>query len=295
MDRERVFALLRHKEIRVPPIEEIDDKSNCQSGGGLLSRVLTLMQVIWFLVQCFVRATTQSQFNSQSLHISKLEILTLAYLVMTLWMYIVWWNKPLDVKWPILIHRKSHWYRYPIVFVPPGPTANEDRQRRLYYRTYVKIVNDLVYGFSGEYAYLQPLRRVPTFYGGDTANNRAAVSFFYVCIIGGMFAGINSIAWSYEAPSTTEAALWRLSCLAGLGLILQFMTTFKVLSFLDGRRVFRPYSHAAEVILAWTMTVWGVVYVIFRVMSIVLAVRELNTAPLGVFETVHWVECIPHV
>jgi hypothetical protein len=290
MDRERVFELVQLQQIRVPPIEEIDDKSKSQNG-GVLSRALTLMQVAWFLVQCFVRATTQSQFNSQSqsLHISKLEILTLAYLMMTFWMYNAWWYKPLNVNRPIRLRRTPYWRPVPLSYVAG---VNGEMRGHFSHRDYVKIVNDIVYGFTGEYAHLPQLGRVPTFYGGDRQHYSPTGSFLYVCSIAGMFAGIMCIAWSYEAPSNIELLLWRLSCLAGIGLVLQFNATFLVLGFLKDLEIFRPFLYLTEAILAWTMTV---VYVIFRVMSIVLAVRELNTAPLGIFETIHWVELIPHV
>lgn len=72
--------------------QEIQDKSK----GDPLSKGLALFQTIWFFVQCILRL-------AHHFPITELEIMTGAYVVLTIATYALWWNKPLDVMRPVLI------------------------------------------------------------------------------------------------------------------------------------------------------------------------------------------------
>ncbi|KAG6860070.1 hypothetical protein C0995_016211, partial [Termitomyces sp. Mi166 len=72
--------------------EEIMDRSK----GDILAKCLVLIQVTWFILQVLARAI-------QHLAISELEIVTLAFALLNLMIYFCWWNKPLDVSYPIQI------------------------------------------------------------------------------------------------------------------------------------------------------------------------------------------------
>ncbi|KAJ2930161.1 hypothetical protein H1R20_g6942, partial [Candolleomyces eurysporus] len=72
---------------------EIFDRSK----GDVVTKGLTLLQTTWFIVQLGVR-------KMQNINVTLLEILTLAYAVMTLFVYIFWWDKPLNVQSPIVIN-----------------------------------------------------------------------------------------------------------------------------------------------------------------------------------------------
>ena len=55
------------------------------------------MQATWFCIQCITRLTG-------SLSISLLELNTFAHALCTLLIYLLWWNKPLDVEEPTTIN-----------------------------------------------------------------------------------------------------------------------------------------------------------------------------------------------
>jgi hypothetical protein len=78
--------------IQATPREEIMDKSK----GDGLSKGIALMQGLWFIVQIIARA-------AQRLPVSELEITTLAFAVVNIFVWVLWWHKPLDVQQPILI------------------------------------------------------------------------------------------------------------------------------------------------------------------------------------------------
>lgn len=76
--------------------EDIVDRSKAD----LLSRIIVMIQVAWFAVQCIARRV-------QGLTITELEIVTLAFTTLNGAMYAFWWNKPLDVRRPVRVDFKS--------------------------------------------------------------------------------------------------------------------------------------------------------------------------------------------
>ncbi|KAJ7681023.1 hypothetical protein DFH06DRAFT_1405873 [Mycena polygramma] len=72
--------------------EDIMDKSK----GDGLSKGLALFQGLWFILQIIARF-------AQRLPVSELEVATLAFAVVNLFTWLLWWHKPLDVQEPILI------------------------------------------------------------------------------------------------------------------------------------------------------------------------------------------------
>ncbi|PBK60128.1 hypothetical protein ARMSODRAFT_734422 [Armillaria solidipes] len=70
--------------------EELQDRSK----GDALSKIVAVVQTTWFVVQYLAR------FN-ESLPITQLETATLAFAVLNIFNYVLWWHKPLDVRCPI--------------------------------------------------------------------------------------------------------------------------------------------------------------------------------------------------
>ncbi|KAJ6595237.1 hypothetical protein DFH09DRAFT_906342 [Mycena vulgaris] len=79
-------------DIRAVDREEIRDRSK----GDGLSKGVALLQGLWFIAQVLARLL-------EHLPTSALEIATLAYAVVNIFTWLLWWWKPLDVKTPILI------------------------------------------------------------------------------------------------------------------------------------------------------------------------------------------------
>ncbi|KAK3503321.1 hypothetical protein B0T13DRAFT_456962 [Neurospora crassa] len=75
--------------IPVPPRESIDDKSK----GSTFAKALVCFQTSWFCIGCVNRF-------AQGLSISLLELNTLGHALCTLFIYAMWWHKPLDVGEP---------------------------------------------------------------------------------------------------------------------------------------------------------------------------------------------------
>ncbi|KAH0579937.1 hypothetical protein H2248_002758 [Termitomyces sp. 'cryptogamus'] len=96
LDRKELECYLEDGTITVSK-EEILDRSK----GDFLSKALVLLQVSWYVLQVLVRAI-------QHLAITELELVTLGYAILNFITYFCWWNKPLDVHYPIKINKPSN-------------------------------------------------------------------------------------------------------------------------------------------------------------------------------------------
>ena len=72
--------------------KEIKDKGK----SNWLTKSLVLLQMLWFVMQCIAQAI-------KHISVTHLEIVTLAYAAMNFMIYIFWWNKPLNVNWPVQV------------------------------------------------------------------------------------------------------------------------------------------------------------------------------------------------
>ncbi|KAL4258801.1 hypothetical protein AB1N83_009427 [Pleurotus pulmonarius] len=77
-----------------PMVEEDDIKDKRK--GDTITKVLVIWQTTWFVVQIITRAV-------EGLAVTELEIMTLAYGVLSAFLYVLWWNKPYDIQKPIVI------------------------------------------------------------------------------------------------------------------------------------------------------------------------------------------------
>jgi hypothetical protein len=89
-----VYALAQNAPEFLPNFSEqqIQDKSKANN----LAKTLVCLQATWFCLQCVSRLGI-------NLSISLLELNTFAHALCTLIIYLLWWDKPLDVEEPALI------------------------------------------------------------------------------------------------------------------------------------------------------------------------------------------------
>ena len=239
----------------MPTEVEIKDKGK----SDWFAKSLVLVQTSWFMMQCIARAI-------KHLPVTHLEIVTLAYAAMNFMIYIFWWNKPLNVNRPARVFRKSE------------PISETWRLTN-----HVDFI-DFILGNQDEDIDLSHEERVPRFW----ADNSNDVTFAngIVLGVGVCFGAIHCAAWHFSFPTHTELSIWRISSVAitavpfyiplmvffiGIGSDIVVYTAF--ISILSG----------------------GVLYVIARASTLVLAFTSLRELPPGAFDTVHWTTFIPHV
>ncbi|GJJ09202.1 hypothetical protein Clacol_003424 [Clathrus columnatus] len=88
------FQSLVGKIIDIPSIsiEEINDKSKSDP----LGKSVATLQILWFIIQVIARLINH-------LDITQVELTTAALACLNATMYILWWNKPLDVRCSVII------------------------------------------------------------------------------------------------------------------------------------------------------------------------------------------------
>ena len=92
---EEMLSLIKEGRIKFPEIteDEIKDRSKADA----LAKGLVILQTSWFLIQVIAR-------HIQGLVITELELITTALAIFNGAMYILWWDKPLDIRWPFLVY-----------------------------------------------------------------------------------------------------------------------------------------------------------------------------------------------
>ncbi|KAL8960938.1 MAG: hypothetical protein Q9183_005380, partial [Haloplaca sp. 2 TL-2023] len=101
--------------------EEIWDKSKANG----LAKTIVCIQASWFCIQCIARL-------GQHLPVSLLELNTFAHAICALLVYVLWWNKPLDVHEPTVIDvGQSETTRNICAFAWSGPQAPVPHLKRI--------------------------------------------------------------------------------------------------------------------------------------------------------------------
>ena len=253
---------------------EVEIKDKGKSDG--LAKSLILVQTSWFVMQCIARAI-------EHLPVTHLEIVTLAYAAMNFVIYVFWWNKPLNVNRPVRVFRKSD-VEEPIEARRLASKANDDGFEKIFM---------FIAGAQDEGVNLSDEDRVPRFWANSTENN-ALIADIMVLGVGICFGAIHCIAWGFPFPTHVELLLWRISSVA----ITAITFNIPLIIGLAGWLEHMDFNTAAGIIgdiAILSILSGGILYVIARVFTLVLAFTSLRDLPPGAFDTVHWTTFIPHV
>jgi hypothetical protein len=217
--------------------------------------------------------------RSQSCLITELELVTLAYTMITVAMYIAWWKKPLNVGSPIR--------------VPCGRPDDQDLRDP----GVLDVVFLAIFGGADDEV---DLRRDPIFYSGEPGDKitiSADVVAFVVAII---FGGIHCIAWSssFKFPSPKAQLLWRISSLiiVAVPVLILFTVLLWALYMLVEKRRYIGIAVGSVGAFALLISVLGMAaYIAARGILLVIAFLELSTLPCEGFRSVQWTSFIPHI
>lgn len=238
-----------------------DDLSN-QSNGDVLSKGVAVLQAVWFVAQCIARLV-------EHLPLTNLEVMTLAYTVMTVAMYIAWWDKPLNVSCAIR--------------VPGAPGEGRPPPSDIWKTIYFYVV-----GVQDEDVELEYLHCVPTFWAGK-ADERDIVKADIIALSVAMaFGAVHCIAWSYTFPSHSKLLMWRVSAMAIIIIPAVFLMN---LAFMLSDRS----GNVGWYIIVCFSFIGAPVYICARAILLVLSFTTLTSLPYELYQTVQWTEFIPHL
>ena len=119
----RFSELLTAGKIEFPTItvEEIEDRSKADG----FSKTIALGQTLWFVAQCIARV-------AQHLDLTLVELLTLSLAVLNGLMYILWWNKSLDVRCPVRVY---------LLYTPSEPSEPNEARHLIILCEFLPILN----------------------------------------------------------------------------------------------------------------------------------------------------------
>ncbi|CAK5278648.1 unnamed protein product [Mycena citricolor] len=192
--------------IRAVRVADIEDKSK----GDAFSKGIALLQGLWFIVQCIAR-------TAQGLPVSELEVSTLAFAILNIFMWALWWHKPLGVQEGIVLMNVK------ASSVGKGPKQDKRRPpRRSISRWFEERLAEFGGVFVGDYwdyfQVVEDLQSVPMFWSTDADDidvpiyGRMAIGglgFLAEAFFGLVFGTIHCVAWNSHFPSVAEKLLWR--------------------------------------------------------------------------------------
>ena len=261
----------------IPTEEEVKDRGK----SDWLAKSFVLLQTSWFVVQCIARGI-------EHLPVTHFEIVTLAYAAMNFVVYIFWWNKPLNVNRPIRVFRKSEPRETQHHVTEPISEARTLTWKEI--GECLKMIYIFIIGDQDDDVDLSREDRVPGFWA-DSTKGEQGIADVIVLGVGVCFGAIHCIAWAFSSPTHGESLIWRIS-----SVVITAVPVYILFGFLLG-------IYLAEMGLAkFGKTVFyfcpisgGIVYILARAVTLVLAFTSLRDLPPGAYETVHWTTFIPHV
>jgi hypothetical protein len=243
---------------------DIEDKSK----GDTLSKGVALLQGLWFTAQCLARV-------HQHIPITELEVATLAFQFLNIFIWLLWWHKPLDIQRPIVIGHGNEFVR--------------DTPRPTLWQVCYATANGL---FVGVFPDFNPASStsVPLFSSTHELSNRR-LFVISLALVGAAFGAIHLAAWNALFPSAAEMWMWR-SCslvVAVIPLVLIWTMIFASVfdEYLSGRG-----THLIEWVIPFIISS---VYIAARLVLIVLCFTTLRELPPGAFVDVNWSIFIPHL
>jgi hypothetical protein len=227
-----------------------------------------------------------------TLTITKLEVVTLAYTIMNIGIYIAWWDKPRSVNHPVRVFLSDI-----------APHQKQDEEIDLADR-WLAVGNLLVPG--GDYIYdaggvdTTMWKSVPTFYSGDLTALEFNLAGGAASLIGLVFGGVHCIAWSFYFSSHTEQLLWRMS-VAAMVIIPALIAVTIGVDMLYGKykkpshRLTKKMRLFAVVVVVNVLALAGLLYTICRAITLTLAFKNLGSLPSTAYHTIPWTQWIPHI
>ncbi|THU80835.1 hypothetical protein K435DRAFT_767780 [Dendrothele bispora CBS 962.96] len=304
--------LIQHKYINIT-----EDEITARSKTDFLTKSIAVVQTTWFILQCIARVT-------EGLVVTDLEIVTVAFALLNIVTYILWWDKPQRVRYPMKVdYRRRHvprevkvmedrliWRGIKAMFTSFCDWIHQLPQRNTNVR---KSFTDWIEKtWRPLFRHLRPDRVffifwnvIITFWMNigymtagegsyktglelDPSSIYPAIPLFLV------FGGIHCAPWNSTFPTHIEQILWRVSAVTVTAFPLVWFPLVGVRNFLDDYPS-RMAINIQSAIAAIAFFPLPLVYIGARIALIVIAFMELRALPPSAYQTVDWARFIPHI
>ena len=237
-----------------------------------LGKLAASLQTTWFIVQYSERwASHQAR--------TQLEVLTLSYAAVNIFIYILWKEKPLRVQEPIDVRGNT-----------TPANARQETLRKAGWTVVSEAWGSLVDGMKTE-----PGRVV-------------------LPVIGVLFGGVHCLAWGFPFPTESETMLWRVCAIyctvvpvvfPGAGLLSQYRLKLKLpdpspdppddLDRLDRPDHTNRPGRLRRLMYAAMQCVHITGYIVCRIILLVLTLTSLRATPPDIYAATDWTCFLPHV
>ena len=146
--------------------------------------------------------------------------------------------------------------------------------------------------------------KTPIFYSATPDDRTAVISDGIALLVAVGFGAVHFIGWS-SLLSYQELLLWRLSSISMASIPLSVIAGATILHIFKPRirRGKRWISNLIGVdirntlncLLFWVVVLLGMLYIAWRVSTLVLALTTLQLLPAGVYQAVPWTNFLPHI
>jgi len=288
--------------------KEIQDKSK----GDFISKAVVILQTSWFVMQCIARGV-------QGLPITELELATIAFASLNFVIYMLWWDKPLNVQCGVRVYKKritdspvddghveataGFWValgnalsKLPTAIVH-GPSFRDSNFDSMSWPARVLLwpVIKPIFIIAGGDDIVET-RRVTTFYPPEWPGEGgiAILAFFVVPAIASAFGSIHCIGWSFTFPSSTERMLWHVASVSITSVPIIVTIGWPLLDILP-RQVPSSFKNTIGALVLVFGVLQLFLYVLSRFVLLVLPFLCLRSLPPAAYHVVHWTSFIPHV
>ncbi|KAF7984846.1 hypothetical protein HWV62_10799 [Athelia sp. TMB] len=261
---EDVVELVRRGHLVAPTTEELAN----QSKGDALSKGVAILQTLWFVMQCIAR-------RIEHLPVTSLEVMTLAYTVITVAMYLVWWDKPLNISCAVRV---------------PEEEVDEDEvdeDKSVWQRIFAYVM-----GMQDQCVDLRRCTRVPTFWAADREGD-AIYADIIAILVAMAFGAVHCIAWFDSSQSDLEQQLWRASAIAIITTPAALVLAFGLMLLLS--KVHLISEEFSLIGIGSIYVLVALIYAAARLALIVVSFTSLRMLPVAAYQTVQWTTFVPHI
>jgi len=309
---QHIHAELKRSPPRIGPIDITKEEINDMSKVNVLSKGVAVIQIMWFVTRLIAR-------NALSFSITPLEIGTMAFGLLCVLTYVLWMCKPYHAEQ----HQRLYWISSDEVpknlhddlaycsigddgainddgSIQIGNSADEDDSLVASFprgtQTIMKLILVFYLGLSfGNYPF-----RISTLGGDDIITdsimpfkrNRGSTSLHIGLAASIIFGLVHLLAWFYIFPTSAERTLWQVSALV-IALAPIFLVA--ILFATRGFTTIRFQNWYNQTLLIGACITLFCSYIAFRIILVVVMFTSLRSLPSSAYDTIPWVEPLPHL